>query len=123
MNTANNTAATRKLMEKTLGVDSAAILPKYHSDTARKRLAKHQTAVSEPEVVNRTRGKVALFTTCYGNYNEPHIAEDLVKVFEHNQIAMRLVGKEQCCGMPKLELGDLESVAKAKDAIFRCWSN
>jgi Fe-S oxidoreductase len=36
-------------------------------------------------------------------------------VFEHNGIAMALAEKEVCCGMPKLELGDLEAVAKAKD--------
>jgi Fe-S oxidoreductase len=59
---------------------------------------------------------VALFTTCYGNYNEPHLGEDLVKVFEANNIATTLVSKEQCCGMPKLELGDLDAVARAKEA-------
>lgn len=63
----------------------------------------------------RTTGKVAIFTTCYGNYNEPHIIEDLAKVFQHNQIPVTLLNKEQCCGMPKLELGDLEAVAKAKE--------
>ena len=116
VNTANKMPAMRKVLDKTLGVHPEALLPKYHSNTARKRLSKHQTSVQNPEVIGRTRGKVALFTTCYGNYNEPHIAEDLVKVFEHNNIAMRLVGQEQCCGMPKLELGDFASVAKAKEA-------
>jgi Fe-S oxidoreductase len=57
-----------------------------------------------------------LYTTCYGNRNHPAIDEDLVAVFEHNGIAMTLAEKEVCCGMPKLELGDLESVAKAKEA-------
>jgi Fe-S oxidoreductase len=61
-------------------------------------------------------GRVALFTTCYGNRNEPELDEDLVKVFEHNGIEVRLVAKEQCCGMPRLELGDLEAVARAKEA-------
>jgi Fe-S oxidoreductase len=28
---------------------------------------------------------------------------------------VKVVGKEKCCGMPKLELGDLETVAKYKD--------
>ena len=37
-------------------------------------------------------------------------------MFEHNNIAMTLVEKEQCCGMPKLELGDLEAVERAKNA-------
>ena len=116
VNASNNSPAMRKVLESALGVHPDAILPKYHNNTARKRLGNHQSAVQNPEPVGRTRGKVALFTTCYGNYNEPHIAEDLVKVFEHNGISMRLVNKEQCCGMPKLELGDLNAVAKAKDA-------
>jgi Fe-S oxidoreductase len=116
VNTANKTPATRKVLEKVLGVHPDAILPEYHSDTGRKRLAGHKTQVAQPEVIGRTRGKVALFTTCYGNYNEPHLGEDLVKVFEANNIATTLVSKEQCCGMPKLELGDLDAVARAKEA-------
>lgn len=116
VNTSNNIPVMRKALEKVLGVHPEAILPKYHSNTARKRLAKHRTAVSNIEEVGRTRGRVALFTTCYGNYNEPHIAEDLVKVFEHNGIAMMLAEDERCCGMPKLELGDFEAVGRAKDA-------
>ena len=55
-----------------------------------------------------------LYTTCYGNRNHPAIDEDLVAIFEHNGIPMALAEKEVCCGMPKLELGDLEAVAKAK---------
>jgi Fe-S oxidoreductase len=57
-----------------------------------------------------------LFATCYGNYSEPYIAEDLVAVLEHNGIPVTLVEKERCCGMPKLELGNLEAVNKAKEA-------
>jgi len=65
---------------------------------------------------DNTRGKVVLFATCYGNRNQPAINEDLVVVFEHNGIPMALAEKESCCGMPKLELGDLEAVATAKEA-------
>jgi len=39
-----------------------------------------------------------------------------VAVFRHNGIPVVLAEKEQCCGMPKLELGDLESVARSKEA-------
>src|SRR5690606_38906358 len=63
-----------------------------------------------------TTGKVALFATCYGNYNSPHLGDDFFKVFRHNGMHIELVPQEQCCGMPKLELGDLDSVARAKDA-------
>ena len=62
-----------------------------------------------------TRGKVALYLTCYGNHNQPELATDLVTVFEHNGIPVRLTPQERCCGMPKLELGDLESIRKNKE--------
>jgi glycerol-3-phosphate dehydrogenase subunit C len=61
-------------------------------------------------------GKVAIFSTCYVNYNEPGIGHDLLKVLDHNDIPYVIVDKEKCCGMPKLELGDLDSVEQHKDA-------
>jgi len=63
----------------------------------------------------RTPGKVAIYATCYVNYNEPGIGHDLLKLLAHNEIPAVLVEKEACCGMPKLELGDLEAVARLKD--------
>ena len=71
---------------------------------------------ARPTPGERTRGQVALFGTCYGNWNEPHLGEDLAAVFEHNGIPVRLAPKERCCAMPRLELGDLAAVEKAKDA-------
>jgi Fe-S oxidoreductase len=35
-------------------------------------------------------------------------------VFEHNGIPVTLAPEERCCGMPKLEIGDLEAVAALK---------
>ncbi len=58
---------------------------------------------------------MALFATCYGNRNEPELDEDLAAVFEHNGIEVALLPRERCCGMPRLELGDLEAVAKLKE--------
>jgi glycerol-3-phosphate dehydrogenase subunit C len=116
VNAANKSGVMRKVLDKTLGVHPKALLPEYHSKTLRKR-AKHRKGngiVAIP--AGRTRGRVALFATCYGNYNEPHIGEDLIAVFEHNGIPVTLAEKEKCCGMPKLELGDLEAVARAKEA-------
>lgn len=114
VNAMNKNDLARKGLEKVLQVHPDAVVPEYHSKTGRKRLADHHsTHTAEP--IGRTTGKVALFVTCYGNRNEPHIVEDMAKVFEHNKIPLALVDKEQCCGMPKLELGDLEAVAQAKD--------
>jgi len=120
VNAVNRTAAGRVLLEKTLGVARSAPLPTFHARTARQRLAQLGT-VGEPAAARAAqsaapaRGRVALFTTCYGNRNDPALAEDLVAVFRHNGIEVTLVGAERCCGMPRLELGDLEAVAKLKE--------
>ena len=114
VNAVNASGAGRKLLQKTLGVAPDAPIPQYHSNTARKRLAGRELrAAAQPTA--ETRGKVVLFTTCYGNRNEPDLNTDLVAVFEHNCIPVKLVSQEKCCGMPKLELGDLETVARHKD--------
>ncbi|MDH3406739.1 MAG: heterodisulfide reductase-related iron-sulfur binding cluster [Gammaproteobacteria bacterium] len=116
VNAVNRSGAMRKMLDKMLGVHPDAILPEYHSDTLRKRIKNHGEDGLVAVPAGRTRGKVVLFTTCYGNYNEPHVGEDLIAVFEHNGIPVKLAEKEQCCGLPKFELGDLESVARAKAA-------
>jgi glycerol-3-phosphate dehydrogenase subunit C len=114
VNAANRNTVFRKLLDKTLGVHPAAKLPRYHSNTYRKSL--HQSDTITPVAAGRTKGKVALFATCYGNYNEPDLNEDLVAVFRHNGISVTIAEEERCCGMPKLELGDLDSVREAKQA-------
>ena len=115
VNAMNQNATFRKGLEKVLGVHPDAKIPSYHSDTGRKRVSRLHVAEGQAVPAGRTTGKVAIFATCYGNRNEPHIVEDLAKVFAHNAMPVTLLDKEQCCGMPKLELGDLESVAAAKD--------
>ncbi len=116
VNAVNANQAGRLLLEKALGVARDAPVPRYESAPARQRLARQPVPETPPEPVNGTRGRVILYTTCYGNRNFPAMVEDLAAVFRHNGIAVRLAGAEQCCGMPKLELGDLESVARAKEA-------
>ena len=114
VNAVNKTETGRKLLDATLGVAVDAPVPQYHSNSARKQLAGRELSI-EAKPTADTRGKVVLFTTCYGNRNEPDINLDLVKVFEHNGIPVKIVSQEKCCGMPKLELGDLETVARHKD--------
>jgi Fe-S oxidoreductase len=116
VNAGRRSPTARVLLEKTLGVHRNAPVPAYHSKTARKRLKSHVAATGEHRVAAEgTRGRVVLFATCYGNRNMPSLAEDLVAVYEHNGIAVALTQKEVCCGMPKLELGDLEAVRRAKN--------
>ncbi len=120
VNAANKSKPLRKLLHHALGVHPQAAVPEYHSDTLRKRYKsdRHRATESPPAVqaAGRTSGKVAIFTTCFGNYNEPNLVEDLIAVLRHNHIETTLIAKERCCGMPKLELGDLPAVEKAKRA-------
>jgi glycerol-3-phosphate dehydrogenase subunit C len=117
VNAVNRSSLGRKVLDVTLGVDPTAPVPPYRSDTLRKQFAKRakptQTGQAA-QAAGATRGRVALFATCYGNRNEPDIGLDLVRVFEHNGIEVVLVERESCCGMPKLELGDLQAVADLK---------
>jgi Fe-S oxidoreductase len=127
VNAVNRSSAGRAVLEKTLGVDRSAPIPEYHSRTARKLLRRLGSTASAPAdgessaagpkggPTPETTGKVALFTTCYGNRNNPGINEDLVAVFEHNDVPVTLLAQERCCGMPRLELGDLEAVARLKE--------
>lgn len=114
VNALNKNATFRKGLEKSLGVHHQAPVPEYHSLTMRKLIAPLLKPMSA-KPVGRTTGKVALYATCYGNYNSPDLGDDFVKVFHHNNIDFQLVNKESCCGMPKLELGDLDSVNQAKE--------
>jgi Fe-S oxidoreductase len=112
INTANQNTTLRKVLEKTLDIDHRAHLPEFHADTLRRREKNHAPAPVEVKAAGPTAGRAALFTTCYCNVNTPDIAQDLIRVFEHNGIPVRLTAKEECCGMPKLEQGDLKTVDK-----------
>ncbi len=113
-NAVTKTKAMRSVMENVAGVDKDAWLPslatkKFRSGTPKARA----TAVKDGA---RTPGKVAIFATCYINYNEPGIGQDLLKILDHNDVPYVIVEKEKCCGMPKLELGDLDAVNASKEA-------
>ena len=114
VNAVNKTSLARGVMESTLGVDKNAWLPSLATRKFRSSAPEAKaTVVKDGE---KTPGKVAIFATCYINYNEPGIGHDLLKILDHNDVPYVIVEKEKCCGMPKLELGDLESVDANKQA-------
>jgi len=112
VNAVNRNGFARNLLDQTLGVHKDRELPEYATSTFR---SSFQESKSFPVKNGKsTPGKVAVFSTCYVNYNEPGMGHDLLAVLAHNEIPYVLVEKEACCGMPKLELGDLESVSSLK---------
>ena len=109
VNWSNKNKTLRKITQKVLGVHEEAVVPTYHT----KRLSKVFVEESSD-----SQFKVAIFGTCYGEYNDPKTVIDLVDVLRHNNVEVKLIKKTQCCGMPKMELGDLDSVVKyAKENI------
>ncbi len=103
----------RALGESILGVHKTAWLPEFSARKFRPHAATSRPHVEKPG--QRTPGKVAIFSTCYVNYNEPGIGHDLLKILDHNEIPYVIAEREACCGMPKLELGNLDAVARLKD--------
>ena len=113
VNALNKNDLSRGVMEGVLGVKKERELPEYAS-----RKFRPNAAESKPFEVKdgkNTPGKVAVFSTCYVNYNEPGMGHDLLALLAHNEIPYVLLQKEACCGMPKLELGDLDSVSRVKE--------
>ena len=99
----NNIKIFRILLEKILGIHRNAKLPKFSSYTAKVKYSKLKFD-------KKSKNKVAIYTTCYHNYNEPNVIDDLVLVLKHNNVDIEIIKDDKCCGMPKLELGDLETV-------------
>ncbi|WP_295446526.1 heterodisulfide reductase-related iron-sulfur binding cluster [uncultured Thiodictyon sp.] len=115
VNAANRTPPARRALEAVLAVHREAPIPPYEGRTLRRSESARIGRAATGEPAGGTTGKVALFVTCYGNYNEPELNADLIAVFEHNGIPVTLARKERCCGMPKLELGNLAAVRAAKE--------
>ena len=113
VNATLRTPVIRKLMSGTLSIHAERELPEYDSPRFRSHAMIDESFMVKNGV--NAPGKVAIYSTCYVNYNEPNIGHDLLKILAHNEIPGRLVEKEACCGMPKLELGDLDAVEKLKN--------
>ena len=115
-NAALGNRALRKAAAAVAAIHPDAPLPAFEPRALTARIAERHPAAAPPQPCERTTGKVAIYTTCYGDHNEPAAVEDLIAVLNHNNVEVTLLQDAKCCGMPKLELGDLAKVAKLKDA-------
>lgn len=101
---------TRPLMETVAGIDRKAVVPKFHGKTFTARARSDTPAVNTDAPA--TGRKAVVYATCFVNYNSPDIGTAAHKVLAHNGVETEVV-YPACCGMPKLEHGDLESVARS----------
>jgi glycerol-3-phosphate dehydrogenase subunit C len=103
----------RGVMQATLGIDKRAHLPAYEDVP----LVNKQALVPAPNPDGPAFGrKVAIYATCFANFNDQTPGEAAIKVLTHNGVAVQIHYPE-CCGMPKFENGDLGAVAGAAERV------
>lgn len=100
---------TRGVMESVLGVAKDVELPRYHTRTFEGRAALEPPRVNE-EGPARGR-KAVLYATCFVDYNRPSTGTAAQAVLARQGVETEVV-YPACCGMPQLEHGDIEEVAK-----------
>ena len=106
----------RKLLNKFFKIHLDAVLPSF------KKLKISNYQINN-KIKNNYSDKVVVYTTCYVNYNMPNIAKATLEVLKKNNEEVQFIYPE-CCGMPYLENGDLDNVAKkaAKiSKVFESW--
>ena len=109
--------ANRVAMEAVVGIHRDKLMPTYHSQTFPQWWSRHQPGVEAAQplkdgITAPTPMKVALFSTCLVDYNDPAVGAAAVRVLEHNGVEVVRPQGQVCCGMPFLDGGDLDAAAK-----------
>ena len=112
-NAALRNRANRLLMEKTIGVHRDKLMPTYTRDTFPRWWERHRPMLEPAEplkegIAEPTPMKVALFSTCLIDFNDPEVGRAAVAVLEHNGVEVVRPPEQVCCGMPFLDGGDLD---------------
>jgi glycerol-3-phosphate dehydrogenase subunit C len=103
-NAAAHNSFNRMLMDKTIGIARDRQLPDYAEES-------FATWWSRRAPQEAGESPVALFATCFVNYHDPAIGKAAVDVLERAGCSVECP-EQVCCGMPKLDGGDLEGARK-----------
>lgn len=112
--TSTSNKPIRKAIELVAGIDAKVNLPTYSNKTLCQQVKINSCAVNADGPAYGE--KVALFATCFGNYNNPAIGQAARQVLAHQGINAEVV-YPGCCGMPLFEKGDLRAVAEQAEKI------
>ncbi len=58
---------------------------------------------------------MSVFPTCFVEYMEPAIGQDLVKVYERNRVRCSIPEGTKCCGAPWLHAGNVKEFTRAAE--------
>jgi len=106
-NWSNQNSLNRKLMESVIGIHKDKALPPFAAKTFAAQFdSKYKATQGEPSA------RVAFFSTCYVNYNQPEIGVDTLEVMAHNNVEVAFA-YDRCCGMPLWHNGDVDGAIEA----------
>lgn len=103
---------TRPVLEAITGIDRDAGLPEYSGKTF-EELSGQAVRAEDGAASGR---KVALYTTCMVNYNNPGVGEAAEAVLAKQGVEVT-TAYPGCCGMPHLEHGDIAQVASQAEQV------
>ncbi len=110
-NRALKSPVLRRFSDRFLAIDRRRPFPAYEGETFRQWFRGHQS---------RGERKVAYFYGCYTNTNEVDVGIAVVEVLEKNGFAV-IIPDQDCCGMPSLGQGDIESARTLGTKNVRCF--
>jgi Fe-S oxidoreductase len=109
-NWGNENSLNRRLMHTVVGIHKDKKLPPFASKSFASQFERHRKAPQgEPAA------KIAYYSTCYVNYNQPEIGVDTLSVMAHNNVDVAFA-YERCCGMPLWHNGDMDGAIEAAKA-------
>ncbi len=119
---------SRWAMEKALGVHRDKAMPAVPDETfpAWWRRRRPAGARGEPgtEPGTEPAARAVLFSTCLVDYHDPVAGRAAVEVLEHNGVEVAWPEGQGCCGMPRLDGGELDAAvaaARANVALLHPW--
>jgi glycerol-3-phosphate dehydrogenase subunit C len=105
----------RRSLERLGGIHHGARLPKQASETFEQRARREGVTLNDAAPAFGQR-KAVLYATCFMNFHSTEIGAAARAVLAKNGVETEVL-HPACCGMPKLELGDVEAVADAAKKV------
>lgn len=111
-NWALRTPWIRKILDRVMGIHQERRVLPYQSQTFPQWWDAHQKTSSR----SGKNGKVAFFPSCLVTYQVTDIGKAAVQILEKNGIEVVVPPDQQCCGMPRFDLGDTKGMIHIAEA-------
>ncbi len=106
----------RNILEKLIGIDKRAILPKYNKETLINYTKKYNEKINS--LAPAFGRKVVIYSTCFVNYNKKNTGIAAIKVLKKNGVKVEN-SYPGCCGMPYFEQADLKKVSEQAKKVSK----